>query len=129
MKHNDVGQNRGAIKKEAEARTAAIASMKRKTGAHGNDGGASKGGYGHAPLDKKGMSCGSRGGETDHAGDGSRSWAEKKGRADDGALPDHCQRATDVGLSTHPVAVNTMGSSHRPEEQPATRFLFGASGQ
>ena len=32
MKHNDVGQNRGAIKKEAEARTAAIASMKCKTG-------------------------------------------------------------------------------------------------
>ena len=70
------------------------------------------------------MSCGSRGGEADDAGDGSRSWAEKKGRADDGALPDHCQRATDVGLSTHPVAVNTMGSSHRPEEQPATRFLL-----
>ena len=70
--HIDVGQNQGAIKKEAEARAAAIAWMKRKTGAHCNDGGESRVGYGQVMPDKKRMSNGSRGGEADHAVDESR---------------------------------------------------------
>ena len=72
MNRTDEGQNRGTIMKEAEVRAAAIASMKRKTEAHGYDGGASRVGYRQAPPDKKGMSNDSRGGEADHAADGSR---------------------------------------------------------
>ena len=136
MNRTDEGQNRGTIMKEAEARAAAIASMKRKTGAHGYEGRVSRVGYRQAPPDKKGMSIGlstcpgygqvlpdnkgmsngSRGGEADHAADGSRNGAEKKGWADDEAILDHCQRATGVGSSTCPVAVDTIGSSHPPGE-------------
>ena len=46
--------------------------MKRKTGADGYDRGASREGYRQAPPDKKGMNCGNRGGEADHAADGGR---------------------------------------------------------
>ena len=58
--------------KEAEVRAAAIASMKRKTEAHGYDRGTSRVGYRQAPPDKKGMGNGSRGGQAGHAADGSR---------------------------------------------------------